>query len=236
MSYHDIYSIVYLPPNLLRALALRPVRRFVVAGSGKLPRLSAIGQHGPDLPGAGTRGFKNEVPAIRRPTGSLVASCVVGQFDNLAAGDFHDVDVVIITGPAPTKRQQLAVGRPGRINQIPFVREVEILRVGAVGIHQVQLGYAAAIADKSDGLAGFWIPGWRGAGAVRKRQAFKIAAAGIGGKKLRTAVHAGGENNSRSVWTPRRRTVGALEAREADHFARIHRIHADLRAHWPVSA
>src|SRR5229473_1362271 len=131
MSYHDIYSIVYLPPNLLRTLALRPVRRFVVAGSGKLPRLSAIGQHGPDLPGAGTRGFKNKVPAIRRP---------------------------------------------GRINQITFVREVEILRVGAVGIHQVQLGYAAAVADKCDRLAGFGIPGRRGAGAVGEGKALKIAA------------------------------------------------------------
>src|SRR6266853_3715978 len=196
MSYHDIYSVVYLPPDLLRTLALRPVRRFVVAGSGKLPRLSAIGQHGPDLPGAGARGFKNKVPSIWSPTGAFVASCVVGQFDDLAAGDFHDVDVIIITRPAPTERQQLAVGRPGRINQITFVREVEILRVGAVGIHQVQLGYAAAIADKRDGLAGFWIPSWRGAGAVRKRQAFEIAASGIGGKKFRIAVHAGGENNS----------------------------------------
>ena len=176
MSYHDIYSIVYLPPNLLRTLALRPVRRFVVAGSGKLPRLSAIGQHGPDLPGAGTRGFKNKVPSIWGPTGAFVASCVVGQFYDLAAGDFHDVDVVIITGPAPTERQQLAVGRPGRINQITFVREVEILRVGAVGIHQVQLGYAAAVADKCDRLAGFGIPGWRSAGAVGESKALKIAA------------------------------------------------------------
>src|SRR5260370_23019591 len=178
MSYHDIYSIVCVFPNLPRTSALRPVRRFVVAGSGKLPRLGAVGQHGPDLPGAGTRGFKNKVPSIWSPTGAFVASCVVGQFYDLAAGDFHDVDVVIIAGPAPTERQQLAVGRPGRINQIAFVREIEVLRVGAVGIHQVQLGYAAAITDKCDGLAGFWIPSWRGAGAVRKRQSLEIAASG----------------------------------------------------------
>src|SRR6267154_6877582 len=176
MSHHDIYSIVHLPPNLLRTLALRPVRRFIVASSGKLPRLSAIGQHGPDLPGARARGFKNKVPSIRSPTGAFVASCVVGQFYELAAGDFHDVDVVIVTGPAPTERQQLAVGRPGRINQITFVREVEILRVGAVGIHQVQLGYAAAIADKRDGLASLGIPGWRSAGAVGERKALTPAA------------------------------------------------------------
>src|SRR6266851_3896466 len=121
MSYHDIYSIVCVFPNLPRTSALRPVRRFVVTGSGKLPRLGAIGQHGPDLPGAGTRGFKNKVPSIWSPTGALVAPGVARQFYDLTAGNFHHVYIVVAGRATPTECQQLAVGRPGRINQIAFV-------------------------------------------------------------------------------------------------------------------
>ena len=146
ISYHDVFPIVYVSSSHNRRLALRPVGRFVVPGGGELAGLASIGQHGPDLAGAGTRGLKNNVPAIGRPTGTFVASHVVGQFDNLPAGDFHHVDVVIVGGSAPTEGQKLAVGRPRWIDQVTFVRQIEVGGVGTVGIHQVKLRDAAAVA------------------------------------------------------------------------------------------
>src|ERR1700739_3255397 len=139
-------------------LTLRPVGRFVVAGGGELAGLASIGQHGPDLPGAGTRGFKNNVSPVGRPAGTLVAPHVVSQFDNLAAGDFHDVDVVIIAGSAPTEGEKLAVGCPRWIDQIAFVGQIEVGGIGAVGIHEIEFWNSAAVADKRDALAGFRIP------------------------------------------------------------------------------
>src|SRR6267142_2144547 len=89
-------------------LSRRPVRRFIVASGSQLAGLRAVRKHGPDLPGARPRGFKNDVAAVRRPTGAFVASGVARQFDNLAAGDIHYVDVIVIVGPAPTKGEELS--------------------------------------------------------------------------------------------------------------------------------
>ena len=57
-----------------------PVGRFVVAGSGQLMRLSAVGKHGPDLAraDAGPCGLKDDVAAIGRPAGALVAALIAG--------------------------------------------------------------------------------------------------------------------------------------------------------------
>ena len=90
----------------------RPIRRFVVPGIRELMRLSSVRKHGPDLPRTGARGFENDVAAIRRPTWALIAASVARQFNNLAARDIHDVDVIVIVGPAPTKSEQLSIGRP----------------------------------------------------------------------------------------------------------------------------
>ena len=85
---------------------------FVVAGSGELMRLRAIGEHGPDLARAAARGFEHDVAAVRSPTGTFVAAGVAGDFDELPGGGFHDVDIVIAIGTAPTESEDLSVGRP----------------------------------------------------------------------------------------------------------------------------
>jgi hypothetical protein len=51
----------------------RPIGRLVVAGGGELAGLGAIGEHGPDLPSASARGFKNDVAAIGSPAGAFIA-------------------------------------------------------------------------------------------------------------------------------------------------------------------
>src|SRR5882762_5159031 len=100
-------------------------------------RLRTVRKHGPDLPGATAGRFENEMAAVRGPTGTLVAALIAGQFDKLARGGVHDVDVV---GAAPTEGQQLAIGRPRRVNDVAFVWEVQLGLAGAVGIHEVELG------------------------------------------------------------------------------------------------
>src|SRR5712664_2891872 len=115
-------------------------------------RLRTVRKHGPDLPGAAAGGFENEMAAVRRPTGTLVAALVACQLYKLAGGGVHDVDVVIVVGAAPTESQQLAIGRPRRVDDITLVGEVQFRFAGAVGIHQVELWGAAAVADEGDGL------------------------------------------------------------------------------------
>src|SRR5450432_3719709 len=99
----------------------RPVRRFVVPGHGELVRLSTVGQHGPNLPSTAAGGFENDVTPVRCPTGTLVAARVAGDLDDLMSGRVHDVDVVVAFGAAPTEGQNLAVGSPGRIDQVALV-------------------------------------------------------------------------------------------------------------------
>src|SRR5229473_6920131 len=147
-------------------------------------RLGAIGQHGPNLARAAACRFKNEVAAVGRPTGALVAALVAGQLDNLAGSGVHDVKVVIVVGAAPTESQQLAIGRPRGVNDITLVGEVEFRCAGTIGVHQVELGSAGAVADESDGLAGFRIPIGRGACAIGDGQALGAAAVDVGDVKL----------------------------------------------------
>src|ERR1700731_870610 len=118
--------------------------------------------------------------AVRGPTGTLVAALVAGQFDKLAGGCVHNVDVVVVVGTAPTEGQQLTIGRPGRVDDVAFVGEVQFGLAGAVGIHQVELGRAGAIAHEGDGLASFRIPTGRHACAVGIGQAFGAATADVG--------------------------------------------------------
>src|SRR5436853_6490444 len=143
-------------------------------------RLRTVRKHGPDLPGAAPGRFENEMAAVRGPTGTLVAALVAGQFDKLAGGGVHDVDVVVVVGTAPTEGQQLAVGRPSGVDDVAFLWEVEFRLAGAVGIHEVELGSAGAVADEGDGLAGFRIPTGRHAGAAGAGQALGTATVGVG--------------------------------------------------------
>src|SRR5208337_2571940 len=109
-----------------------PVGGFVVAGEGEFVGLRAVGEHGPDLAGTATSGLEDDVAAVGRPTGALIARGVAGEFDDAAGGDVHDVDVVIAAGAAPGKGEKLAIGRPRGIDDGAHVGEIELLRVGAV--------------------------------------------------------------------------------------------------------
>ena len=51
----------------------------------------------------------------------------------LAGGGVHDVDVVIAVGTAPTEGEHLSVGRPGGIDDVAHVGQIEFGGVGAVG-------------------------------------------------------------------------------------------------------
>src|SRR6266550_769047 len=152
-------------------------------------RLRTVRKHSPDLPGAAAGRFENQMAAVRGPTGTLVAGLVAGQFDKLAGGGVHDVDVVVVVGAAPTEGQQLAVGRPRRVDDVAFVGQIQLRVAGAVGIHEVELGSAATIADEGDGLTGFQIPTGRHAGAVGVGQPFGAAAVDVGDVKLGIALH-----------------------------------------------
>src|ERR1700739_4503143 len=81
-----------------RWLARGPVGRFLVPGVCELVRLRAVGEHGPDLPGAAARGFEDDVTAIGSPTGAFIAPGIASEFADLAGGHVHDVDIVIAAG------------------------------------------------------------------------------------------------------------------------------------------
>src|SRR6266478_1016598 len=168
--------------------------------------------------------------AVRGPTGTLVAALDTGEFDKLAGSGVHDVDVVIVVGSTPTESQQLAIGRPRRVDDVAFVGEVQFRLAGAVGIHKVELRSAGAIADESDGLAGFRIPTGRHASAVGDGQALGAAAVDVGDEKLGIALHGRRKNDLRAVGGPGGSDIGAAEAREGDELAGVQRKHADLRA------
>src|ERR1700719_1055030 len=145
--------------------------------------LRAVGEHGPDLALAIARGFEDDVAAVGRPTGALVLATVARDLDDLARGGFHDVDVVIAVGPAPTEGDHLTVGRPGRIDEIALVGQIEFGSVGAVGVHHLQLGDATAIADEYDALAGLGVPRRGSAGGVGVGKALGAAAVSVGDEK-----------------------------------------------------
>src|ERR1700739_893872 len=106
------------------------------------------------------------MPPIGRPTWSLVASDVPGQFDELMTDDLHDVKVVVSIAAPPAKREELAVGRPRRIDHVAHVREIDLGLIGPVSVHDEELRDAAAVTDKSDLLARLRVPGWRRIGTV----------------------------------------------------------------------
>src|SRR4029077_6962594 len=110
--------------------------------------------------------FEDEVAAIGGPTGPFVAALVAGQFNNLPRRGVHDVNVIVVVGAAPTEGQELAIRRPGWIDDVALVWEIQFSGAGAVGVHLVELRSAAAIADEDNGLAGFRIPGRGHAGPV----------------------------------------------------------------------
>src|SRR5260370_8510683 len=142
----------------------------------------AVGEYGPYLALAVAGGFKEDVAAVRRRAGALVLATVAGDLDDLARGGFHDVDVEIAVRPPPTEGHHLAVGGPGRIDEVALVGQIEFGGVGAVGVHHVELGVASAVADKNDALAGLRIPGRGGAGG-----------GGVGGALVGAAVSVGVE-------------------------------------------
>src|SRR5467141_41927 len=192
--------------------------------------LRAVGEHGPYLALAVAGGFKDDVAAVRSPTGPLVLATVAGDLDDLTRGGFHDVDVEIAVRPPPTEGHHLAVGGPGRIDEVALVGQIEFGGVGAVGVHHVELGDASAIADKNDALAGLRIPGRGGAGGGGVGDALGAAAVGVGDEEFGIAEHGGREHDLRAVWGPSRRAVGAAEAREGNNLVGVRGVHANLRA------
>src|ERR1700686_1801952 len=192
--------------------------------------LGAVGEHGPDLALAVARGFEDDVAAVGRPTGPLVFGAVAGNLADITAGRFHNVNVEIAIGAAPTEGDHLTIRRPRRIDEIALVGEIEFAGVGAVGVHHVELGNAAPIADEYDRLTGLGVPRGRGAGGVEVCDALGTAAVGVDNVEFGITSHRGGKHYLRAVWRPRGGAVGAAETREGDDFVGVDRIHADLRA------
>src|SRR5271155_1659696 len=213
----------------MKSLPGGPIGRLVVAGAGELVGLGAVGQHRPDLARAATGGFEDEVAAVWGPAGALVAAGIAGELEELAGGGVHYVEIVVAAGTAPREGQQLAVGGPGGIDDVALVLEIELGGIGAVGIGEIELGNAAAIADEGDGGASFWIDGGRHAGTVGDGQAPGLAAVDVGYVELRIALHGGGKNDLRAVGSPCGGDVSAAEMGEGDELAAVQGIHADLR-------
>src|SRR5712672_1410014 len=186
-----------------------PVGRLVVAGHGQEVGLRAVGKHGPDLALAVASGFEDDVAAVGSPTGALVLAAVAGDLTDLAGGGIHDVDVEIAVGTSPTEGDHLAVGRPRGVDQIAFVGEIELGGIGAVGVHEVELGNTSAIADEYDALAGLGVPSRRSAGGGGIGDALGTAAAGVDDEEFGVAEHGGGKHDLRAVGRPGRGAVGA---------------------------
>jgi len=86
----------------------------------------------------------------------------------------------------------LSVRRPRGIDDVTHVGKIEFAGVGAVEVHEVQLGDTAAIADEGDGLASFGIPGGRSVGTIGvERDALGTIAAGIGNIQRGISLHGG---------------------------------------------
>src|SRR6266404_1660331 len=166
-----------------------PVGRLVVAGHGQEVGLRAVGKHGPDLALAVAGGFEDDVAAVGSPTGALVLAAVAGDLTDLASSGIHDVDVEIAVRAAPTEGDHLAVGRPRRVDQIAFVGKSKFAGVGAVGVHEVELGNTSAIANEYDALAGLGVPCWRSAGGVGKGDALGAAAVGVDDEEFGITEH-----------------------------------------------
>ena len=197
----------------------------------ELAGIGTIGEHDPDLARATAGGFEDDVSAIGRPTGTFVASGVASNFADGAAGGVHDVDVVIAAGTAPTEGEELSIGRPGGIDDIAHVWEIEFLRAGAIGIHEIELRNSTTIADEGYGLTGFGIPCGRRAGSMGgEGDASGAIAIGIADEEFGIALHGGREHDFGTVGRPGGGSVGAAEAGKGNEFVGVERVHADLRA------
>src|SRR5262249_33233756 len=110
-----------------------------------------------------------------------------------ARADVHDVNVIVAGRTAPTEGDEFAVRRPGGIDEIALVREIEFGGVGAVGVHEIELGNAAAIADIYDGLCGLGVPSGGDVGdiSVRECKALRTQAIGVDDVDFRIALHGG---------------------------------------------
>jgi len=146
--------------------------------------------------------------------------------------DVHNIEVIVAAGAAPAEGEELAVGRPGGVDDVALVWNIEFLRIGAVGIHHIELGNAAAVADIGDGLAGAWIPGGGGVGdvGIGKGNALGTIAAVVGDVEFGIALHGGREHDLGAVGGPGGRGVGALVAGEGDEAVGVEGVHADLGA------
>src|SRR5437773_10288828 len=186
-------------------------------------RLGTVGEHGPNLArtDTGARGFEDDMTAIGRPTGALVAALIAGQFNDLPGGGVHDVNVVVVVRATPTEGQQLAVGRPGGVDDVALFGKVKFRRTGTVGIHQVELRSAATVADERDGLAGLGVPSGRHARAIGMGKALGAAAVEVADVKLGGSLHRRGKNNLSAVGRPSGRDVGASETGERDELPGI---------------
>src|SRR5437899_10236949 len=73
---------------------IRPTRVPILSFGCQLPRIRAVGEHRPDLLGARAVRLKDQVAAVGRPGGVLVALGIVGELDNAARGGLDHVGVV----------------------------------------------------------------------------------------------------------------------------------------------
>src|SRR5215469_13623931 len=192
-------------------------------------RLGTVGDHGPNLALARACRFKDKVAAIGCPAGALVASLIAGQFAELLGSGVDDEKVVVIVRSSPAEGQQQAVGRPCGVDDVTFVRKVEFADTGAVGVHQIELGSAATVADKRDRLAGLGIPSGRHVGAVGMGKAFWVEAVYVTDVEFGVPLHGRRENKLRAIGRPGWRDVGPRKPREGDELTGFHGIHADLR-------
>ena len=55
----------------------------------QLLHFGTVGQHGPDLFGAGSAGLEDDVAAIGRPGREVVAAAIMSHLDPLLARDIH---------------------------------------------------------------------------------------------------------------------------------------------------
>ena len=214
-------------------LASGPVGGFVVARVGELVGLGAVGEHGPDLARAAASGLEDDVAAVGSPGGAFVAAGIAGDFDGFVGGrgSIHDVDVVIARGTTPGEGKKLTVGRPGGVDDVAHIGKFDLTRIGAVGVHEIELRNAAAIADEGDELTGFGIPSRGSVCAIGSEgEALGTIAAGVGDVESGIALHRGREHDLRAVGRPGGRVVGATITSEGDELVGVEGIHADLRA------
>src|SRR5437588_6834845 len=128
--------------------------------------LGAVGEHGPDLAAA----FEDDMSAVRRPRGEVVASLAMGELHPLMAGDVHEVDVLAAgrTGSVmthPCIGEELPVRRPGRRDGVSAFGD--FLGVSTVGFHHVYLWNTGAVsAHPGDLRAGLGVEDRRGIWSV----------------------------------------------------------------------